>query len=93
MTHRSVQLIREGEHLAEVTVELEDVGEWGAAMGHTEIAKFHRVRRALRAANIRGALQEAKVFRLVPEGGDEGLPLVSGKIRRNRLSVRTEKRG
>lgn len=74
-----MQLIREGEHLAEVTVELEDVGEWGAAMGHAEIAKLHRVRRALRAANIRGALQEAKVFRLVPEGGDEGPALGFGE--------------
>ncbi|WP_454286869.1 hypothetical protein [Rhizobium arsenicireducens] len=40
-------------------------------MGYAEIAKLDRVRRALRAGNIRGALEEAKVFRLVPEGGDE----------------------
>ena len=71
MTHKSVQLIREGEHLAEVSVELEDVGEWGASMGYAEIAKLDRVRRALRSGNIRDALQEAKVFRLVPESGGE----------------------
>lgn len=71
MTHRSVQLIREGEHLAEVAVELEEVGEWGPSMGHAEFAKLDRVRRALRAGKILGALQEAKVFRLVPGGGGE----------------------
>ena len=79
MTHKSVQLIREGEHLAEVSVELEDVGEWGASMGYAEIAKLDRVRRALRAGNIRGALQEARVFRLVPESGDEGPALGFGE--------------
>jgi predicted RecB family endonuclease len=79
MTHKSVQLIREGEHLAEVPVELEDVGEWGASMGHAGIAKLDRVRRALRAGNIRGALQEARVFRLVPESGDEDPALGFGE--------------
>lgn len=75
MTHNSVQLIREGEHLAEVSVKLEEVGEWGACMGHAEIAKLDRVRRALRAGNIRDALEDAKVFRLVPES-DREVPAV-----------------
>lgn len=79
MMQKAVQLIREGEHLAEVTVKLEEVGEWGASMGYADIAKLDRVRRALRAGNIRGALQEAKVFRLVPESGDEGTALGFGE--------------
>lgn len=79
MTHKSVQLIREGEHLAEVRVQLEDVGEWGASMGLAEIAKLDRVRRALRAGDIRGALKEAKVFRLIPESDGEGPALGFGE--------------
>lgn len=79
MTHRSAQRIREGEHLAEVCVEVEDVGGWGPSIGRADIAKLDRVRRALRAGNIRGALQEARVFRLVLESGDEGPALGFGE--------------
>ena len=67
MTRKSVQLIREGERVAEVSVEIEEAGAWGATVGFADIAKLDRVRRALRAGDIRGALEDAKVYRLVPE--------------------------
>lgn len=79
MTHKSVQLIREGEYLAEVPVRLEDVGDWGPCMGLAEIAKLDRVRNALRVGNMREALGEAKVFRLIPESEGERSALGFGE--------------
>ena len=67
MSVRSVQLVREGEFAAEVTVDLIEAGEWGAGIGPSDIQKLDRVRRALRAGDIDAAGRDGRVYRLVPE--------------------------
>ncbi|MDR6818732.1 hypothetical protein J2X76_003914 [Neorhizobium sp. 2083] len=70
MTRHASQLIREGNYVAEVDIELhEDGGEWSPTVGLDDIRKLDRVRRALRSGDLDGAGRDATVFRLVPHRG------------------------
>lgn len=67
MTKRVTKLIREGNYVAEVRVDLiPDDGAWGPYLSHEDAMKLSRVRRALRAGNIADAKQEADIFELTP---------------------------
>ena len=67
MTKRVTKLIREGNYIAEVRVDLiPDDGAWGPYLSHDDIMKLSRVRRALRAGNIETVKRDAEVFELTP---------------------------
>jgi hypothetical protein len=63
----TVELIREGEYLAEVDVELrDDAGEWSPAYSLEDARKLEAVRMALRRGEILAASRLARVFVLHP---------------------------
>lgn len=65
MTKRVTRLIREGNYIAEVSVDLiPDDGAWGPYLSHEDARKLSRVRRALRVRDIAEAKKEATVFEL-----------------------------
>jgi len=67
---RQVKLVREGEYVAEVEVELIEEGEgWGPYLSLEDVERLDRVRRALRAGEVERVGGTAKVFRLVPIAG------------------------
>ena len=62
-----VKLLREGDYIAEVQLELiDDPDGWGPYLTVDEAKKLDRVREALRTGNTSAAGKLAKVFRLVP---------------------------
>jgi hypothetical protein len=67
---RQVQLIREGDYLAEVEVTaLEDTDPaagWGPYFSLEDSKRLERVREAMRANDLATASREAKLFRLTP---------------------------
>ena len=64
---KTVELIREGEYLAEVDVELrDDAGEWSPAYSLEDARKLEAVRMALRREDIVAAARLARVFVVRP---------------------------
>jgi hypothetical protein len=62
------RLVREGDLVAEVTVELlDDAGAWSPVLSVADATKLDDVRRALRAGDLHRASQLAdRVYRLTP---------------------------
>jgi hypothetical protein len=66
-THRQIKLVREGQYVAEVEVELIEDGEgWSPYLSLEDAEKLDAVRKDLRAGEIEKAGRSAKVFRLMP---------------------------
>ena len=68
-TRRQTKLVREGQYIAEVEVEIElaDGAEgWAPYLSLDEARRLDAVREALRVGDIERASQQAKVFRLMP---------------------------
>jgi hypothetical protein len=66
-TRRQIKLVREGQYVAEVEVELiEDKEGWAPYLSLEDVEKLDAVRKALRAGKVEQAGQLAKVFRLMP---------------------------
>jgi len=66
-TRRQSKLVREGQFVAEVDVELiESDEEWAPYLSLEEAKKLDSVRKALRAGDVETASKLAKVFRLMP---------------------------
>jgi hypothetical protein len=67
MIERTKKLIREGDHLAEVEIELiyDDIG-WSPTMSMEDAFKLERVQEALKAGELKAASREARLFQLRP---------------------------
>jgi hypothetical protein len=66
-TKQSVELVKEGDFVAEVSVELlYDDHEWSPYLSPSDLQKLDTVRLALRNGDIRAAAREAKVYTLQP---------------------------
>jgi hypothetical protein len=66
-TRRQIKLVREGEYVAEVEVELiEGEDGWAPYLSLEDAEKLDAVREAMRLGNIDDAGRWAKVFRLMP---------------------------
>ena len=66
-TKKSVELLREGDLVAEVPVDLlYDDNEWSPYLSPSDLQKLDAVRRALRNGDIRSAAREAKIYTLKP---------------------------
>lgn len=67
-SRRTLRLVREGEYVAEVAVELlEEEGAWAPYLSVSEASRLDAVREALRAGNLRRASDLAeRVYRLTP---------------------------
>jgi hypothetical protein len=64
---KTIELIREGEYLAEVDVELrDDAGEWSPAYSLEDARKMEAVRMALRSQDILAASRLARIFVVRP---------------------------
>jgi hypothetical protein len=64
---KTIELIREGEYLAEVDVELrDDAGEWSPAYSLEDARKMEAVRMALRSEDILAASRLARIFVVRP---------------------------
>ncbi len=68
---KHTELLREGQYVAEVDVELlhEDDADgpgWGPYFALTDAQKLQTVRRALRDDNVADAMKLARVYRLTP---------------------------
>jgi hypothetical protein len=68
MTHRrQTKLVREGEYIAEVEIELLDTeGGWSPYLSLEEAHKLDAVREALRRGDLTAASKLAQVFHLTP---------------------------
>ena len=66
-TKKSVELVKEGDFVAEVPVELlyED-HEWSPYLSPSDLQTLDAVRLALRNGDIRAAAKQAKVYTLQP---------------------------
>jgi hypothetical protein len=61
------KIVREGQYVAEVDVELIDTGEgWSPYLSLEDAYKLDDVRAALRRADVKTAAQLARVFTLTP---------------------------
>jgi len=66
-TKKSVELVKEGDFVAEVPVELlYDDHEWSPYLSPSDLHKLDAVRLALRNGDIRAAAKKAKVYTLQP---------------------------
>jgi hypothetical protein len=66
-TRRQTKLVREGDYVAEVDVELIETDEgWSPYLSLEDAEKLDAVRLALRRGEIEKASQMAHVFRLMP---------------------------
>jgi hypothetical protein len=66
-TRRQIKLVREGQYVAEVEVELiDDRAGWAPYLSLEDVEKLDTVRKALRAGEVEQAGRAAKVFRLRP---------------------------
>ena len=64
---RQTKLVREGEYVAEVEIEVIDTGEgWSPYVSLADAQKLDDVREALRRGDIVAAGQLSHVFRLTP---------------------------
>ncbi len=67
MTRRSTKLIREGDYVAEVDVELSDAAEgWGPYLSLNDAEKLDQMRAALRRGDLAAAKRLGRIFRLTP---------------------------
>jgi predicted RecB family endonuclease len=68
MTHRrQTKLVREGEYVAEVEIELIDTGEgWSPDVSRADAQKLDAVREALRRRDLTAASKLSQVFHLTP---------------------------
>ena len=68
MSRTTVRLVREGEYVAEVAVELlEEEGAWAPYISVGEASRLDAVREALRSGDLRRASELAeRVYRLTP---------------------------
>jgi hypothetical protein len=68
MTHRrQTKLVREGEYVAEVEIELIETGEgWSPYVSLEDAQKLDAVREALRRGDLTAASQLSQVFHLTP---------------------------
>jgi hypothetical protein len=68
MTHRrQTKLVREGEYVAEVEIELIDTGDgWSPYISLEDAQKLEDVREALRRGDLRAASKQSHVFHLTP---------------------------
>ncbi|HEV7505954.1 MAG TPA: hypothetical protein VGS07_13690 [Thermoanaerobaculia bacterium] len=66
-TRHQVKLVREGQYVAEVEVELiEEPEGWAPYLGVEDARKLDAVRVALREGDVEKASEQSKVFRLMP---------------------------
>jgi hypothetical protein len=68
-TRRQTKLVREGQYIAEVEVEVELTEEaegWAPYLSLDDARRLDAVHEALRVGDIERASQHAKVFRLMP---------------------------
>ncbi len=66
-TKKSVELVKEGNFVAEVPVELlYDDHEWSPYLSPSDLQRLDAVRLALRNGDIRAAAKKAKVYTLQP---------------------------
>ena len=64
---RQIKLVREGEYVAEVEIELIDAGEgWAPYLSLEDAQRLDDVREALRRGDITAAGKRSRVFRLIP---------------------------
>jgi hypothetical protein len=66
---KHTKLLREGEYVAEVDVELiDDDGRpgWGPYLSLTDALKLDDVRKALREGDVAAASKDARVYRIMP---------------------------
>lgn len=64
---RQTRLVREGEYVAEVEIEVIDTGEgWSPYISLADAQKLDDVRKALRRGDIAAAGKLSRVFRLTP---------------------------
>lgn len=62
-----IELIREGDFIAEVEVEVtSDGGDWGPCISVSDVQKLENVRDALRRGDVTSAARLARVFALTP---------------------------
>jgi hypothetical protein len=68
MTKRkNTKIVREGDYLAEIDIELIDSGEgWAPFLSLEDAQKLDEVREALRLGDIETAAKKAKIFILKP---------------------------
>jgi hypothetical protein len=68
MTHkRQTKLVREGEYVAEVEIELIDTGDgWSPYISLQDAQKLDDVREALRRGDLKAASKLSDVFHLTP---------------------------
>ena len=71
MTKRQhTKIVREGNYVAEVNIELIETGEgWSPYLSLEDARKLDEVREALREKNIKTAAKKAKIFILTPIAG------------------------
>jgi len=66
-TQQRKKLIREGQYLVEVDVELIDTGEgWSPYLSLEDAYKLDDVRAALRRGDLKAAAQQGHIFALTP---------------------------
>ena len=64
---RQTKLVREGEYVAEVEIEVIDTGEgWSPYVSLADAQRLDDVREALRRGDIAAAGKRSRVFRLTP---------------------------
>lgn len=67
MNRRTTKLIREGEYVTEVEVELSDSPEgWGPYLSLPDAKRLDEARAALRRGDLAAAARIGRVFRLTP---------------------------
>ncbi|RMF88617.1 MAG: hypothetical protein D6736_10020 [Nitrospinota bacterium] len=67
---RRTKLVREGEYVAEVTVEVIDTETgWAPYLSLEDAQKLDEVREALRREDLKKAGQLARLFKLIPIAG------------------------
>ncbi len=70
-TKQSVELVKEGDFVAEVPVELlYDDHEWSPYLSPSDLQRLDAVRLALRSGDVRAAAKEAKVYTLQLVGAE-----------------------
>jgi len=67
MSSKSVELVREGDFLAEVEVELRyDAGDWSPACSIDDALRLEGARKALKIGDVASASKFGRVFELRP---------------------------